>query len=113
MGLCFALGLKCVLTCMPLHTLLPLLSVQAIMSIAKIHRICVGSHVPRADLLHYFNGHQCMACSACVTVFSMVQHVHVCKQEKSCVIAKTDIQCTQLGVPPSAEETITNPEVRS
>ena len=56
----------------PLQDLLPYLLNKFVHKIAWLHHIALGSHVPKSEFSHYFEGHDCASCSLYSSVFSCV-----------------------------------------
>ena len=59
-------------TNIPLRNIIPYLSVQAALKIARLHHLQLGSHVPKSEICQIFEGHNCISCNLYLTVFSIV-----------------------------------------
>ena len=58
-------------TKIPLHDIVPHLSVRDALKIARLHKLQVGSHVPKSEICRIFEGHNCIYCNLHVTVFAV------------------------------------------
>jgi hypothetical protein len=56
----------------PLPNILPYLTVQVALKIARLHHLQIGSHVPKSEICQYFQGHNCISCNVYITVFAIV-----------------------------------------
>ena len=56
----------------PLEQILPYLSVQMALKVARLHHICLGSHVLKSDFSRHFEGHACMSCNLYLSIFSVI-----------------------------------------
>jgi hypothetical protein len=61
-------------TNIPLCDIVPHLSVRVALKIARLHRLQIGSHVPKLEICRIFEGHNCIysSCNVYSTVFSVV-----------------------------------------
>jgi hypothetical protein len=59
-----------VLAKVPLVNIVQHISIAASLKIARQHNMDIGSHVPKTQLLSYFDNHHCPNCDDYVTVFS-------------------------------------------
>ncbi|KAF9465628.1 hypothetical protein BDZ94DRAFT_1320192 [Collybia nuda] len=50
------------------------LSVSSSLKIARIHGICIGSHVSKANLPPHFDNHNCLKCNLYTTILSVTQN---------------------------------------
>jgi hypothetical protein len=57
---------------MPLTVLVPNLTAAMTCQVAKVHKICLGSHVGKAEQASYFECHDCVACNLFTSVFPPV-----------------------------------------
>ena len=58
-----------VIATVPFQNFIPHISVSAAMKIARHHKIPIGSHVPKNQLMGYFADHNCPNCTEFVSVF--------------------------------------------
>ena len=65
----------------PMHALQLYLSVHMALKVAHLHHISVGSHVPKSEIAHFFEGHDCASCNLYLSVFSVhpMKYMH-CKE---------------------------------
>ena len=58
----------------PLPNILPYLPVPVALKIARLHRVQIGSHVPKSEICRIFEGHNCtsISCNVYTTVFAIV-----------------------------------------
>ena len=70
----------------PLHIILPYLSVKVALKIARLHRLQIGSHVPKSEICRNLEGHNCISCNICVSVFAIVDSKAV--RRRNCEIKK-------------------------
>lgn len=56
----------------PLHIILPYLSVKVALKIARLHHLQIRSHVPKSEICCNLEGHNCISCNICISVFAIV-----------------------------------------
>ena len=56
----------------PLEQILPYLSVQMALKVARLHHIRLGSHVLKSDFSRHFEGHACASCNLYLSIFSVI-----------------------------------------
>jgi hypothetical protein len=56
----------------PLHNLIPYLSLKTILKISKLHHINLDPRVSKSELVSSFQGHSCVSCNLYCSVFSVV-----------------------------------------
>lgn len=66
----------------PLQNMLPYMSVKMTFKVAKLHKIAIGSHIPKSELPSYFKNHSCGSCNLYLSIFSIVQSWSA--REKNC-----------------------------
>lgn len=66
----------------PLQNMLPYMSVKMTFKVAKLHKIAIGSHIPKSELSSYFKNHSCGSCNLYLSIFSIVQSWSA--REKNC-----------------------------
>ena len=75
-------------TTIPLSSIIPYVSVRVALKIARLHHLQIGSHVPKSEICHIFEGHDCISsgCNHNVTVFTITDSKAV--RRKKCVAEK-------------------------
>jgi hypothetical protein len=56
----------------PLENIVSFLPVRMLLKIAKLHRIPIGTHVPKSQIISSFDNHSCVSCNLYHSVFSVV-----------------------------------------
>jgi hypothetical protein len=56
----------------PLDRIAPHLPVKMLLKIAKLHHIKIGTHVPKRDIICFFDDHSCASCELYQSVFTIV-----------------------------------------
>ena len=55
----------------PLHKILPYVSVRVALRIARLHHLQIGSHVSKSEICKILEEHRCISCNLCLTVFAV------------------------------------------
>ena len=59
----------CVIAAIPLLNLVPHIPVRMAIKVGCHHKISIGSHVPKNQIVDHFAGHQCIDCLPCVGIY--------------------------------------------
>ena len=56
----------------PLQKIVPFLPVKMLLKITKLHRIPIGTHVPKSQIIQSFDAHSCASCDVYHSIFAVL-----------------------------------------
>jgi hypothetical protein len=81
---------------MPLHSLVPKLSLNQLQGIAKQHHVSLLAHASKNYILKYFSNHNASCCKECVSVFELYDKIS--KKRSSKIYQNQKATCSENGI---------------